>query len=101
MLVPDFKIEKKENFNLIGKVKVKILVVAACSVFALLSAQLVFANKLAIDGQKLAQIEEGIQQLEAQNTTLKVEIAKEASLASISQKAQKMGFATPDKVITP
>lgn len=101
MLKPDFKIEKKQNFNLIGKIKVKVLVVSALVVVSLFGGQLVFANKLATDGEKLADIEAGIEELEAQNTTLKVKIASESSLVNMTKKAQDLGFATPTQVIAP
>src|SRR5437870_4205530 len=99
MLTHDFKIEKKQDFNLIGKVKVKILVVVALAVVVLFSAQLVFANKLATDGEKLAEIEDQIQSIEGQNTTLKVQIAQETSLVKMTQKAKDLGFEKPSQVI--
>lgn len=99
--VSDFKIKKKENFNLIGKIKVKVLVITGLLVGTLFFAQLVFANNLATDGEKLAKIHEEIKRLDAENTTLKVEIAKESSLVTLSQKAQNLGFLNPSKVITP
>jgi len=99
--VSDFKVGKKQDFNFIGKIKVKILVIAAISVVGLFMAQLVFANKLATDGQKLSLIEEEIRNLEAQNLTLKVSIAQESSLVSISKKAQGLGFEKPSQILTP
>ena len=99
--VSDFKIKKKENFNLIGKIKVKVLVIISLLVSASFFAQLVLANNLATDGEKLAKIHEEIKRLDAENTTLKVEIAQESSLNAISQKAQSLGFLNPAKVITP
>ena len=99
--VSDFKIKKKDNFNLIGKSKVKVLVIIGLLVSASFFAQLVFANNLATDGEKLAKIHEEIKKLEAENTTLKVEIAQESSLNTLSEKAQKLGFAKPSQVITP
>jgi len=99
--VSDFKIKKKKNFNLIGKVKVKVLVIIGILVMASFFAQLVFANNLATDGQKLAQIQKEIKSFETENTTLKVNIAKESSLISLSQKAQELNFSKPSEVITP
>lgn len=101
--VPDFYKDKKQenDFNLIGKVKVKLLIVFSCMLFGLITAQLVFANSLATDGQKLQAIHEQIEKLETENTKLKVEIAQNSSLSSLSQKAQESGFGKPSKVITP
>jgi hypothetical protein len=88
------------DFNLIGKIKVRVLVVLSVVIFALIFAQLVFANNLATEGQKLAQVYTEIRELEAENTLLKVEIAKKSSLASLSKEAQSQGFRKPEKVIT-
>ncbi len=99
--VPDFKTKKKESYNLIGKVKVKLLVGIGFVVLALFFAQMVFANKLATDGQKLSQTEEEIKKLEEINSTLKINIAKESSIVSISKKAESLGFEKPSTVIIP
>jgi cell division protein FtsB len=88
------------NFNLKGKVKVRVLVVFASLVTTLFAAQLVFANNLATDGQKLSQIQGEIKKIEAENMTLKVTIAKESSLAGLSKKAQDMGYQKPSKLIS-
>ena len=99
----DFRKNHKQenNFNLIGKIKVKILIAFSCMLFLLISAQLVAANNLATDGQKLQQIYEEIEKLEAEETRLEVEIAQNSSLAVLSQKAQESGFRRPAKIITP
>lgn len=98
--VSDYKInDKKKDLNLAGKIEVKILVFFACAVILLLFTQLVFANNLATDGQKLSEIEEEIQKLNAENTTLKVEIAKESSLNALSKKAKDLSFERPSRVI--
>ena len=101
LYLPDFRVKKQKenNFNLVGKIKVKILVICALVVVGLFFTQLVFANNLAVDGQKLALIQDQIFKLEEENTTLKAQIAKESSLAILSQKAEKMGFAKPSKTI--
>lgn len=88
----------RHNF---GRARVKVLIFLTCAIASLFFAQLVFANSLATDGQKLAQITEQIHEFEAQNTTLKVKIAQESSLASLSQKAPRLGFIKPAKIITP
>ena len=99
--VSDFKVRKKETYNLAGKIKVKVLVLFVLVVITLFTTQLVFANSLATDGQKLAEIESEIERLEAENTTLKAKIAQESSLVVLSQKAQDLGFNKPSKVIIP
>ncbi|MDP2632972.1 MAG: hypothetical protein Q8P25_04610 [Candidatus Curtissbacteria bacterium] len=98
----DFKIERKEpNFNLVGKIKVKVLVAFTVFALALIFTQLVFANNLATDGNKLSNTNEEITKLERDNTTLKAQIAQESSLTVLSQKAKESGFEKPTKVIIP
>ncbi len=101
MLPADFKNiyikEKKESFNLIGRIKIKVLILAAIAVAFLFSAQLVLANNLATDGQKVSQIEDQINHLEQENTTLRAGIAQESSLSYLSQKAKDLGFDTSKK----
>ncbi|MCR4324945.1 MAG: hypothetical protein NUV69_04645 [Candidatus Curtissbacteria bacterium] len=102
--VSDYKIitqEKNNNFSLIGRVKVKLVVVSACLLAVLVFAQLIFANNLATDGKRLSEVNRKISELEAQNVTLRAEIAKESSLANLSKKAQAMGFGTPSNIIVP
>lgn len=103
MLIKDFntKKENNNNFNLIGRVRVKVLVVAAVLAATLITAQLVFASNLATDGTKLSEITGEIAKLEAENTTLKAQIAQNTSLTSLSKKAQELGFEKPTKVIVP
>lgn len=100
--VSDFSRTAKQesDFNLIGKVKVKILVIFSCMLFALIFAQLVFANNLATDGQKLSQVHEEIEKLQDENTHLKVEIAQNSSLFELSKTAEESGFQRPAKIIT-
>lgn len=101
--INDFKYKKTNNdsLNLVGKIKLKLLLTLAFFTITSVFGQLVFASNLAVDGQKLSEIEKQIQQLEAENTTLKVEIAKESSLLKLSEKAQEMGFRRPSEVIIP
>lgn len=99
--VPDFKVEKKENYNFFGRIKVKLLVIVGFLVVVIFFGQLIFANKLATDGGKLSQIEKEIQGLEEQNNILRAKIAQESSLVNISQKAQNLGFEKPTTVILP
>lgn len=98
----DFRVKKqKENsFNLVGKIKVKILLICAFIVASLFFAQLVFANNLAVNGQKLSDILDQIAKLEGENTTFRAEIAKESSLSTLSQKAGEMGFEKPSQSTT-
>lgn len=101
LYLSDFRVKKnKENsFNLVGRIKVKVLVAITLVVVGLFFTQLVFANNLAVDGQKLSQIENEIAKLDAENTTLKVQIAKVSALTTLSQKAQAVGFTKPAKTI--
>ena len=68
-----FKNSQSESLNLVGKVKVKLLIVLAFVVIASFFTQLVFAGNLAVGGQKLSEVENEIEKLEAENTTLKIE----------------------------
>ena len=77
------------------------MVVISSAATLLFFTQLVFANGLATDGQKIAQVEEEIQNLESENTILRVEIARKSSLVSLSKKAAEDGFKKPSLVITP
>ncbi len=95
------KTNKNGNYNLVGKVRLKLLIGLAFVVMASFFTQLVFAGNLAVGGQKLAEVENAIKQLEAENTTLKVEIAKEAALSNLAADAQKLGFGKPKEVIIP
>jgi|SRR3989344_326160 len=96
-----FQYSRNESFNLVGKVKVKLLIILAFVVIASFFTQLVFAGNLAVGGQKLSEVENEIEKLEAENTTLRVEIAKEAALLNLAQEAQKLGFEKPKEVIIP
>lgn len=101
--VPDFnRNQRNENsFNLIGKIKVKILIVFSLALFVLITVQLVFAANLATDGEKLSRVYEEIARLETENTRLRIEISQNSSLTNLSQKAAESGFVKPAKVIAP
>ena len=102
MQIRDFKTRRnQQNFNLIGKIKVKVLIILATTVALILTTQLVFAASLATDGEKLSQTEQEIRSLEKENTTLKVKIANESSLKTLSQKAEQLGFKKPSEIIAP
>lgn len=99
MIRSDFKVKKERNFSLFGgKIRLRVLVAVFILVIALVFAQLVFANNLAVDGQKLSEIDDEIKNLEAQNTTLRVEIAKTSSLTSLGKRAHELGFIKPQKI---
>ena len=68
-------------------------------VASLFVSQLVFANNLATDGQKLSSVDDQIKELEAQNTTLKMQIAQASSFVNLSKKAKDLGFSKPSKLI--
>lgn len=97
--VADYKVKNNNNqtFNLKGKVKVRLVVIFTCLITTLFTAQLVFANSLATDGQKLAQIQNQIKTIEAENMNLKVKIASGSSLTNLSKKAEELGFRRPTK----
>ena len=99
--ISDFKKRQDREKKHTGGVKVKLMVVISSAATLLFFTQLVFANGLATDGQKIAKVEEEIQNLESENTILKVEIAKKSSLVSLSKKAAEDGFKKPSLVITP
>ena len=99
--VSDFKNRNKHEKKPTGGVKVKLMVVISAAASLLFFTQLVFANGLATDGQKIGQVEEEIQKLESENTILRVEIAKKSSLVSLSKRAAEDGFKKPYLVITP
>ena len=102
MILSDFKSRKTEqNLKLVGKIKVRVLIIFAFTTGLILSTQLLFAASLATDGEKLSQIEQEIGRLEQENAALKVNIAQESSLKTLSQRAQRLGFAKPSQIITP
>ncbi len=99
--VPDFKHKNtnREQFNFAGKITVKLLVIVSLLVASLFISQLVFANNLATGGQKLSSVDEEIQKLEAENTTLKMQIAEASSFINLSKKSKDLGFSKPSKLI--
>lgn len=89
------------NWQSVGKVKIKFLLVLAIVLFCLFGTQLAFASNLATDGHKLAAIENDIQNQETENLKLKTRIAQISSLSTLSEKANELGFSKPQKIITP
>lgn len=81
-----------------GAIKVKIIFIFVVLLTSLVFTQLVFANNLATDGEKLAQVQSQISLLENENTTLKAEIAKASSLTGLHTKAQDLGFKKPSEL---
>ena len=101
--ISDFRIVKNKNnsFNLIGKIKVKVVLAIAILVISLFFTQLVFANGLSTGGLRLAEIEDDIKKLEAENRILKNQIANESSLATLSAEAGDLGFKNYLQATTP
>lgn len=98
----DFIPKENKKLRFFGKAKLQILVyVGIFTLIALVFGQLVFANNLATDGEKLANIEDQIQKLQDENTSLRVRIAKETSLVNLSKIAQDEGFSRPAKIVRP
>jgi cell division protein FtsB len=95
----DYKINNEKRHALAkGAIKVKIVFVFGFLLVGLVFTQLVFANNLATDGQKLSNVQQEIRHLESENTTLKAEIAKTSALTNLSAKAQGLGFKKPAKL---
>lgn len=97
----NFKKERKEKINFLGQIKPKVLIVFAIFIPVISSIQLVFASSLASDGQKLHRIEGEIKKFESQNLEIKARIAQSSSFATLTQKAQNLGFKDPQKTLSP
>ena len=94
----NFNVPKTNHSGALGRIGLKILMLVFFIVLSLVFTQLVFANNLAVDGQKLSEIENKAKKLEEENTSLKVEIARVSSLSSLSTKAGELGFVKPSKI---
>ncbi len=94
----DYKKNGNANYSVPGKVKIKLLFLIGIVISSLFFTQLVFANNLATDGQKLSEVQQEMRRLERENMTLKADIAAESSLNTLSKKAEVMGFKRPSKV---
>lgn len=92
---------KTSEFFQLGKIQVKMLVISCFIFISLVFAQLVLANNLATDGEKLAQIYNEINSLQAQNTQLKTQIAQNSAFSNLEKEAKAQGFQKPSKVINP
>ena len=93
--------QKTSEFFQLGKIQVKILGVSCFMFFSLVFAQLVFANNLATDGEKLSKIYKQIDTLQAENTQLKAQIAQNSAFSNLEKEAKSQGFQKPSKVINP
>lgn len=89
------------DWGVVGKVKIRVLVIAALLLTSLFATQLVFAASLSTGGQRLAKIEEEIAMRQSENANLKTEIARQSSLSNLSQKAKALGFTDTPKIIAP
>lgn len=95
----DFKIKYNRTPLLArGSIKVRIIILFSMITTCMIFTQLVFANNLATDGQKLSDVQIEIKQLESENTTLKAEIAKHSALTELAEKAESLGFKKPEKL---
>ena len=89
----------KNKFSVRTRYILSYIICIALVIFTLFTAQIVFASNLAVDGQKKSKVDEQIKVLEAQNTILKIEIAKESSLTSLVKKAKDLGFKNPEDIL--
>lgn len=81
-----------------GSVHLKVVIFSLLILTSMVFTQLVFANSLATDGEKLSQVQEEIRNLEKENMSIKVEIAQESSLTKLVKKAKDSGFIKPQSV---
>lgn len=81
-----------------GSVRMKVVAVALLTLTSLVFTQLIFANSLATDGDKLSKVQQEIKNLEKENMAIKAEIAKYSSLSNLSKKAKEQGFVKPQTV---
>lgn len=95
----DYKKAGRPGSGIPGTIKIKLLFLAGVLITSLFFTQLVFANNLATDGQKLSEVQQEIRSLERENMTLKADIADESSLNTLSKKADILGFKKPFKII--
>ncbi len=85
--------------RLTGSVRLKVVFLSLFLLVGLVFTQLVFANSLATDGEKLARVQKEIKRLERENISLKAEIAHNSALTNLAQSAKNSGFTKP-KTIT-
>lgn len=102
MTISDFgPKQERVTFNLVGKVKLQVVIFLSIIAGLLIFTQLIFAANLATDGKNLSQTEAEIKKYQSENAQLKIEIAKVSSLTNLAQKGENLGFKKPQKVIIP
>ena len=95
----DFKTKyKRPRLLSRGSAKVKIILIFSMITTCMIFTQLVFANNLATDGQKLSELQVEIKKIESENTSFKAEIAKKSALTNLAEKANDLGFKKPEKL---
>jgi len=61
-------------------------------------ANLIVSNHLSTAGEKIKALQAEIEELNAENAVLELEIAKESSVSGVVQKAKKLGFISSPQV---
>lgn len=99
---------KRDQFNyfeigsilphLAGSIRLKAVFLSLFLLVGLVFTQLVFANNLATDGEKMAQVQAQIKKLERENMSLQAEIAEISSLTNLAQEAKNHGFVKPTTI---
>ena len=79
-----------------GKLKF-LLVLVGLLIFGLVAIQLVLANFLATQGEKIATLEKGISDVDLENKILRSQIATQGSISRILDKAKAQGMEKPQK----
>lgn len=97
----DFKSysNNKKNTVATGKIKLKVLLSFSALIIALIFVQMIFSSNVAIDGQKLSNVNSEIKNLESENNKLRVAIAKESSFSNLTVEAKELGFGRPENII--
>ena len=67
-------------------------------IFLLIFANLVASNRLSTTGEKIKALEERIERLDSESSSLELEIAKAGSISGLIKKAERLGFAHSPKV---
>lgn len=103
MIVTNYS-RKKLRFSLSNFIRPRSLLILFSAVGAiLLLAQLLIANKLATDGEKVSKIEELTLLLEEEDVNLANQVVTLGSLNQIAKRAQELGLVKVNRVevITP
>lgn len=64
----------------------------------LIFANLVASNRLSTTGEKIKALEEKIERLDSESSSLELEIAKAGSISGLIKKAERLGFVHSPKV---